>query len=290
MACLKLVISNRVVERHDLKQRTIIGRSRQADILLADPLVSREHALVLRKGTQYVLEDLGSANGVLVNGSPVVREALAEGDVLGIGDAVLVFTREDIATEPGRVVEIAAETSLPAGADWEALPDVAFRMPSRRDAMEVAGEAMERLLAASCLDKTAAYHLHLAAMEALANGHRHGNKEDPTKSLLLRVQRDSRRATCRVRDDGPGFDFPLFLKIGRSGDAISVARERYKEGRPGGLGIMLMVRSVDLVEFNETGNEISLTKCPGDVFQTATIYGKLGFEAEPPPPGPATPG
>ncbi len=287
MACLKLVISNRVVERHDLKARTVIGRSRQADILLADPLVSREHAAIIRKGTQWVLEDLGSANGVTVNGGPAVREALAEGDILGIGDAVLVFTREDIASEPGRVVEIPAGGTLAAGSDWEGLPDVAIHMPSRRDEMEVAGEALERLLAASCLDKTAAYHLHLATMEALANGHRHGNKEDPGKSLLLRVQRDATRVTCRIRDDGTGFDFPLFLKIGRSGDAISVARERYKEGRPGGLGIMLMVRSVDLVEFNERGNEIVLTKCPGDVFQNATIYGKLGFEAElPPPPGP----
>ena len=43
-------------------------------------------------------------------------------------------------------------------------------------------------------------------------------------------------------------------------DAVDAARARYKEGGTGGLGILMMLRCVDAVEYNETGNELTLTK------------------------------
>ena len=49
------------------------------------------------------------------------------------------------------------------------------------------------------------------------------------------------------------------------------ARERYLAGGMGGLGIMLMIRCVDLVEYNDKGNRIILTKCRGDFFRDETV-------------------
>ena len=42
--------------------------------------------------------------------------------------------------------------------------------------------------------------------------------------------------------------------------ARAAARERHEQGRPGGLGIMLMLRCVDRIEYNDIGNQITLTK------------------------------
>ncbi len=65
---------------------TLIGRSPKCQLVLDDPLVSRTHArLVVQRGTVSV-EDLGSANGVLVNGERLLRtRTLASGDRLNIG-------------------------------------------------------------------------------------------------------------------------------------------------------------------------------------------------------------
>ena len=123
----------------------------------------------------------------------------------------------------------------------------------------------------------------MGAQEAIGNAYRHGNGKDASKTVIVRLIREENRVTLRVRDEGVGFDFREMLDLARSSDPVTVARDRYKQGRPGGLGIMMMVRGCDLVEFAHGGAELSLTKCPADVFQSKTVYGGLGFTEEPSP-------
>jgi hypothetical protein len=70
---------------------TVLGRSRQCDVVINDPNVSRRHAEVRREGDGWVLVDLESTNGVLVNGREVKRAALADGDRLQLGTTGLRF-------------------------------------------------------------------------------------------------------------------------------------------------------------------------------------------------------
>jgi hypothetical protein len=67
---------------------TTIGRATGVDIRLEDPSVSRLHAELIRRGSFVYVSDLGlSANGTRVNGRPVGRRVLADGDVLTFGMA-----------------------------------------------------------------------------------------------------------------------------------------------------------------------------------------------------------
>jgi hypothetical protein len=67
---------------------TTIGRASGVDVRLEDPSVSRLHAELIRRGSFVYVSDLGlSANGTRVNGRPVGRRVLAEGDVLTFGMA-----------------------------------------------------------------------------------------------------------------------------------------------------------------------------------------------------------
>jgi hypothetical protein len=67
---------------------TTVGRGRGADIRLDDPSVSRLHAELVRRGTYVYVVDLGlSRNGTRVNGRPVARRVLDDGDVLSFGAA-----------------------------------------------------------------------------------------------------------------------------------------------------------------------------------------------------------
>ena len=67
---------------------TTVGRGQGADIRLDDPSVSRLHAELVRRGPYVYVVDLGlSRNGTRVNGRPVARRVLDEGDVLSFGAA-----------------------------------------------------------------------------------------------------------------------------------------------------------------------------------------------------------
>lgn len=67
----------------------IVGRSPDAGINLTDQLVSRRHARIWLENGEPVIEDLGSRNGITVNGRKVQRAILHDGDEIGIGDRIL---------------------------------------------------------------------------------------------------------------------------------------------------------------------------------------------------------
>ncbi|PYS91205.1 MAG: hypothetical protein DMF64_13240 [Acidobacteria bacterium] len=72
--------------------RITIGRSARNDLCIPDPFASRVHAEVRREGDQYVLQDLGSANGTLYNGDRVENVvALAPGGRIQIGETEIEF-------------------------------------------------------------------------------------------------------------------------------------------------------------------------------------------------------
>lgn len=71
--------------------RMTIGRQSSNDILLLDPKVSRQHAVVYIKEGQVIVEDLSSQNGTFVNGRPVKRTTLSNGDILRVGNVDLQF-------------------------------------------------------------------------------------------------------------------------------------------------------------------------------------------------------
>jgi len=82
-------------KRHELaKSREVIGRSREADIQVGDPNVSRRHAEIRQEGATYFLVDLDSTNGVEVNGERVKRLKLEDGSAFTVGSTELTFTRE----------------------------------------------------------------------------------------------------------------------------------------------------------------------------------------------------
>jgi hypothetical protein len=67
---------------------TTVGRGLGVDIQLEDPSVSRLHAEIVRRGPYVYVADLGlSRNGTRVNGRPVARRVLDDGDVLSFGSA-----------------------------------------------------------------------------------------------------------------------------------------------------------------------------------------------------------
>jgi phage shock protein A len=76
---------------HRLTRRVTIGRAADNDIQVEARFVSRYHAAVMAGPSQTVIEDLGSTNGLLVNGRRVSRHLLRDGDVVRIGKSRFRF-------------------------------------------------------------------------------------------------------------------------------------------------------------------------------------------------------
>ena len=76
------------------KDSLSIGRLDTCDITLSDAGVSRRHAEVRREGDEWVLVDLGSTNGTIVNGRSVRRHRLASGDRIEVGETAIEFRGE----------------------------------------------------------------------------------------------------------------------------------------------------------------------------------------------------
>ncbi len=70
---------------------TVLGRGAETDVRLTDMGVSRRHAEIRVEGAHVFLLDLGSSNGTTVNGRPIDRAALHDGDRIALGGVELLY-------------------------------------------------------------------------------------------------------------------------------------------------------------------------------------------------------
>ena len=93
-ATLTLVEGGRAARTFSLAKPVVtLGRLPESDVVVDDPGASRQHARIINANGEFVLTDLGSTNGTLVNDEAVGERALDDGDRITIGGTVLEFRR-----------------------------------------------------------------------------------------------------------------------------------------------------------------------------------------------------
>jgi hypothetical protein len=75
------------------KPSLVLGRLPESDVVVNDAGASRQHARISQSNGEFVLTDLGSTNGTLVNEESVLERTLQDGDRITIGETVLEFRR-----------------------------------------------------------------------------------------------------------------------------------------------------------------------------------------------------
>ncbi len=95
-----------------LGNRVVIGRSDKSDIRLNDTKVSREHAEITKVGAHWVVTDLGSQNGVVLNDKKVTQQQLNETDKVIIGQTVFKFAKVEVTSKTKVIKEITEEEDV----------------------------------------------------------------------------------------------------------------------------------------------------------------------------------
>jgi anti-sigma regulatory factor (Ser/Thr protein kinase) len=261
MARVKVGITKSLEKVFKVRNGMTVGRDPKNTIqLLAQP-VSRNHAQFAVSSEGASIIDLGSSNGTKVNGERVTEVVLQDGDVIVIGGVVMTYVKEvaHVADEnifaletpeipDERVEEIAgrSELGLVLGSDPD-LVDLAYN---------ISRKYLERI----GLDEDDNINVLTALYEAMDNAKRHGNNANPAKKIYLYFMDLTDKITLSVIDEGAGFDYSEVLQKTQEKDALTAARERYMAGGMGGLGIRLMLKCVDKIEYEQEGSKIVLTK------------------------------
>ena len=135
------------------RSRLLLGRGTDVDILLAGPLVSRRHAELRETEAGFVISDLGSRNGVLVNGHPIGEPTLlACGDSICIGETTFELVElEPPTARPVTLSDLkpARESSrVPLGTYASQLGTSEGSVATRRaDALQLLGGVVDKALA-----------------------------------------------------------------------------------------------------------------------------------------------
>jgi serine/threonine-protein kinase RsbW len=117
------------------------------------------------------------------------------------------------------------------------------------DAVDVLKQIVSAVEAAG-FRREAVFAVRLALDEALANAVKHGNAGDASKQVMIDLDATPKRVVVSIEDQGPGF-VPEALPDPTADENLS---------RPNGRGVMLMQAYMTHVEYNDSGNRVTLTK------------------------------
>jgi predicted component of type VI protein secretion system len=132
----KLIITHadgnqREIQLH--KERLTIGRASHNDVVIDHPTVSSEHAVIVALQNEPFLEDLGSTNGTKVNGQPVKKHFLQDGDVVQLAAYRMKFCADGSAREE---IDVDLNTSsmqpAPVQDDQIDVPELSMSNPVAR--------------------------------------------------------------------------------------------------------------------------------------------------------------
>ena len=126
--------------------------------------------------------------------------------------------------------------------------DLHLSIPSSYDAMEKVAAMIEQVGGEVGICEDDEVDLMISVMEAVNNAILHGNQEDETKQVHIRIEAEPGKVVCWVRDEGPGFN-PAKVP-----DPLSPQNLLNASGR----GILMMREFMDNVEFSTEGSGTSV--------------------------------
>lgn len=135
-----------------------------------------------------------------------------------------------------------------------------FRLPAREEEILRAFDVSDGFFKDAGYRGDALVGLTTAFREAVRNAEIHGCREDPDQGVDVEILLDREKITVSVEDEGDGFDHTAYRDEIEESAPVNVARQRHSAGGVGGLGIYLMDRCADRLDYNDRGNRVTIAK------------------------------
>ena len=213
-ACLVVILGEGLGARMDIGAAPVlIGRSHEADLVIAHKSVSREHCRIWLDGDAFRIRDLGATNPTRLNEVPITEAMLADGDHIVVGESLLKFI---------------GQTSVEAHYHEEiyqlATLDALTELYNRRHFMEVLDKEISRALRHRRALALCIIDVDLFKPVNDTFGHIAGDEVLRRMAAVLRQHVRSDDIAARIG----GEEFAVLLPEGSAEDAIAFA-ERLRE-------------------------------------------------------------
>lgn len=264
MPHVKVFLTKNIKETFELHDGDIIGRGKQANIILLDQLISRTHGRFEYRNKKFFLSNIAT-NPFYINQKPISGNAtieLHDGDKIDFGSKTLEYssTDDDVSDDFFLIDLVEHSENKYPDAKIFGKNRLHFKCKTDEEKIKVIEGICNRYLAHLQLDTKTQMGLETVLNESLNNAARHAHKYEYDKLIQLHMILKPHEIRYQITDQGPGFDYAASLERGREVDAVQAARERYQSGGYGGLGFILMLKCVDHIEFNNTGTKVTLIK------------------------------
>lgn len=287
MPYFEVQLTKKMQRIYDVGPDTTIGRAPQCQIQLLSRAVSRRHARIeLGDRGEVIISDLGTKNGIKLNGKRVQgAAALRESDKLVVGDVSMTYRAADRSVAPEDVIDLRRRAPGPAEQRAALRPQVSFLLPSRDEALSQFQAVIGRdRIAGLEFDELTRFKLQIALKEALDNARVHGCGGDPNRSVQVTFTENDDEFMMSVKDDGEGYEVETVLAGAEELDAMEAIRNRAAFGT--GLGLRIILNCVDRVQFEARGSNIHMGrfKDQGQIFviseEGGESSGETGHESD----------
>lgn len=135
---------------------------------------------------------------------------------------------------------------------------LAWSIPAESDELEAFYPRFKQLLKNIIKGYGASWQLEVlfaALREGIENGARHGCKWQSHESIKIELSHGRTQLRVKISDSGPGFEWRSLFGRALTSSPAEIARSRGVES-PGGMGMPMMARALDVVKYNRSGNQL----------------------------------
>lgn len=283
MPHFEVQLTKKLQRVYEVAQDTVIGRSPQCEIQLLSRAVSRRHARIEFDGQQAIISDLGTKNGIKLNGQRVQGAAVvSEGDEVVVGDIHMRYRAANRAIVSDDAVDLrnrpATQQDLVHAIQQ---PRATFLLRAHPEVLNHFQSTVGRgRIDQVDFDPETKFKLQLALREALDNARIHGCGGDPNRTVHVTFGEDEDEFVISVQDEGPGYSVEEALAGLSEIDPLGAVRDRARLGKP--LGMRIILSCVDRVQFEGRGTTIHMGRFKeAGQFFVISEDGTAGGDADP---------
>ena len=279
MPYFEVQLTQKLQRIYEVQPDTIIGRAPQCVIQLLSRAVSRRHARIEFDGQEAIISDLGTKNGIKLNGQRVQGAAVvSEGDEVVVGDIHMRYRSADRSIAPADVIDLRNRAAT--AQDLEAAVrqgKATFLLRAHAEHLNAFQSSVGRgRIDTLEFDDAAKFKLQIALREAIENARAHGCHGDPNRFIHVTFFDDEDEFVMSVKDEGDGFSLEEALADLEEVDAVEAVRNRQRLGKP--LGFRILLDCVDRLQFEGRGTTIhmGLVKEGGELLVISEDDGEIG--------------